>query len=201
MSTRWARFARGWLAAAFATLVAAGSHTVAGGSSPSAISIVIALAFAGITCIALTGRGLSFIRLAASVILSQAAFHVLFSTIGASPGATVVSGGAHDHGSAMVLLTGDTAPMVHTDGWMWLGHSLAGAVTIVALRYGEAAFWRLREIALLFVRTVFVPVPVVAALPRLARKPRVALHYFVPRTCDFIRSSLGLRGPPAASFS
>ena len=42
MSTRWARFARGWLAAVFSTLIAAASHTIAGGP-PRWLAIVLSL--------------------------------------------------------------------------------------------------------------------------------------------------------------
>ena len=199
MSTRWGRFARGWLAALFSTLLAAGSHTLAGGSIPSGVSFVVALAFAGVACIALTGRRLSYVRLAASVVVSQGAFHSLFSTIGASSG--IASGGGHHHATAVVLTAADAAPAHHSDGWMWFAHAVAAVVTIVALRYGEAAFWRLRDIGSLFVRTVFRVVPAVAPLPRLARRPRIAGHLFVPRACDEIRTSLGLRGPPVPSFA
>jgi len=201
MTTRWARFTRGWLVALFSTLVAAASHTLAGGTSPSLVSLVIAMAFAGVTCIALTGTNVSMMRTTVSVLLSQAAFHTLFSTISATASTPQVVGGAHHHGAAVVLLADTAAPMAHhADAWMWLGHAVAAAVTIVALRYGEGAFWRLRDIAALFVRTVFAVLPVVPVLPRVIRRPRAVGHLFVPRLCEYIRVSLGLRGPPVVSF-
>ena len=201
MTTRWARFARGWLVALFSTLVAAVSHTLAGGESPSGLSLVIALAFAGVTCIALTGKRVSLPRMAVSVLLSQVAFHTLFSTIGTTSTTPSVSGGEHAHGTAVMLLAETGAPMAHhTDAWMWLGHGVAAAITIVALRYGEAAFWRMREIAALFVRTVFALLPDVPLLPRIIRRPRAEGHLFVPRICEFLRASLGVRGPPVPSF-
>ena len=200
MSTRWARFARGWLAALFSTLVAAVSHTLAGGVSPSAVSFVVALAFAGIACVALTGKRLSFVRLAASVLVSQLAFHSLFSTIGVSSGTVSAPAGAHHHGGALALVAGGDGAMHHTDGWMWAAHAFAALLTMAALRHGEAAFWRLRETALLFVRTVFAGVPVVPSLPLPARAPLTRAQHLEARTCDFIRSSLGLRGPPVSSF-
>ena len=200
MTTRWARFARGWLVALFSTLVAAVSHTVAGGTAPSVVSLAIALAFAGVTCIALTGKTVSLLRMSVSVLLSQVAFHTLFSTIGGSSIATETSAGHHNHGATVVLLAQDSAPMAHhADGWMWAGHAFAAIVTIVTLRYGETAFWRLREIAALFVRTVFALLPVVPVLPRVIRRPRVPGHLFVPRISEWVRTSLGLRGPPVAS--
>jgi hypothetical protein len=204
MTTRWARFARGWLAALFSTTVAAASHTLAGGNSPSAISLVVALAFAGVACIALTGTTLSLTRLTASVALSQLAFHVLFSTIGTSTGAPAgFTGSAHDHSAPLALGAdaGSGAVAHHADGWMWLGHAAAAVLTIVALRYGEGAFWRLAAIALLFVRTLFARIPVVPLVPRPARRARVVGHLFVPRICAVLRTTLGLRGPPALSFS
>ena len=201
MTTRWARFARGWLAALFSTLVAAVSHTLAGGTGPSFVSLVIAMAFAGVTCIALTGKSVSLPRMTVSVLFSQVAFHTLFSTISTSAAAPHLAGGRHHHGAAVALISDGGAPMAHhTDGWMWLGHALAAAITIVALRYGEGAFWRLRDIAALFVRTVFALLPVVPLLPRVIRRPLVVGHLFVPRICEFLRLSLGLRGPPVASF-
>jgi hypothetical protein len=202
MTTRWARFARGWLVALFSTLVAAASHTLAGGASPSVVSLVIALAFAGVACIALTGKSVSLLRVSLSVLLSQVAFHTLFSTIGVTASTPHVAGGQHAHGAGAVLLGEAGAPMAHhTDGWMWLGHAAAAVITVVALRYGEGAFWRLRDIAALFVRTVFAVLPVVPLLPRVIRRPRVLGHLFVPRICEFLRLSLGLRGPPVPSFS
>ena len=198
MSTRWARFARGWLAAVFSTLVAAVSHTLAGGPSPSAVSIVVALAFAGIACVALTGKRLSLVRLASSVVLSQVAFHSLFSTIGVSTATVASVGGAHHHTSALPMVAGGT--MHHTDPWMWAAHAFAALVTVVALRHGESAFWRLAEIALLGVRTVFAGIPVVPSLPRDTRVVVGWAQHLDARTCDFIRSSLGLRGPPVSSF-
>jgi len=201
MTTRWARFARGWLAALFSTLVAAVSHSLAGGDSPSVVSLAIALAFAGIACIALTGKSVSIVRLTASVAASQIAFHTLFSTISSTAvPAHVVGGTAHDHGATAVLVTGGSGAAHHTDGWMWLGHAAAALVTIVALRYGEGAFWRLREIAALFVRTVIAAQPVVPLLPRVIRRPRAVGHLFVPHIRRILRSSLGLRGPPVPSF-
>ena len=203
MTTRWARFARGWLAALFSTLVAAGSHTLAGGQSPSHVSLVLALAFGGITCVALTGKTISPLRLTAAVTLSQLAFHSMFSTIG-TPTALVPSDGAgvHQHGASAHLLPGATPvgeqAMHHQDAWMWLGHAVAAAITIVALRYGEAAFWRMRGIAMLLVRTVLAIVPAVPLLPRATRRAVVAGHLFVPRCIEFLRLSLGLRGPPVS---
>ena len=78
MSQRGARTARGLTAAAVATLLAGLSHSLGGGVGaqvPFGVGTVIAFAFAAMVCVALAGRTLSLARLAASVVLSQLAFH------------------------------------------------------------------------------------------------------------------------------
>ena len=133
MATRWARFARGWLAASFATLIAAASHAAAGGIAPNLVSVALALAFSGVACIALTGRSLSLVRTSLAVGGSQLAFHLLFSSLGGATGAAGVAGGAHDHAASSLALI-STTPAHHTDGWMWLAHLAAAVLTVVVLR-------------------------------------------------------------------
>lgn len=59
MTTRWARFARGWIAAIVSLFAAASSHTLAGGSLPATAGI----ALSGATCVPLAGKTLSLARL------------------------------------------------------------------------------------------------------------------------------------------
>ncbi len=89
-----ARLLRGWSAAAVATLLAAGSHTLAAVAEPGhaahdagpvPIVWILTLALAGPLCTALGGRRLSWWRLAGGVGASQVLFHGLFS-ISASAG-------------------------------------------------------------------------------------------------------------------
>jgi hypothetical protein len=84
-----ARLLRGWAAAAVATLLAAGSHTLAAtwGSAhhhpdagPAPVVWILTLALAGPLCTALAGRPLSWLRLALAVGSSQLLFHWLYST-------------------------------------------------------------------------------------------------------------------------
>lgn len=63
MTTRWARFARGWIAAIVSLFVAACSHSLAGGSLPAAAGIALSLAFSGATGVLLAGKTLSLARL------------------------------------------------------------------------------------------------------------------------------------------
>ncbi|MGD6979320.1 MULTISPECIES: hypothetical protein [Citricoccus] len=80
-----ARLLRGWAAAVVATLVAAGSHTLAGSSGPghdagpAPVVWILTLALAGPLCTALAGRTLSWWRLGSAVASSQLLFHWLYS--------------------------------------------------------------------------------------------------------------------------
>jgi hypothetical protein len=82
----------------------------------------------------------------------------------------------------------------HLAAWMWLGHAAAATVTLLALNFGERAFWRLGELLFVRLHLSFVldpvsapPLPVVDAL----EIPRLRLE----------RSFLLYRGPPVASVA
>jgi len=187
MATRWARVLRGWLTAGISVFVAALSHVAGGGAIPGQLGVVLALTFAGVSCVLLAGKTLSRVRLTVSVGLSQVAFHLLFG-LGANPaGATVIDTGAgHHHGAPVLELAGGAAaatlPML-ADPAMWLAHAVAAAVTIVVLRHGESAFWMLVELA----RTALVAV----ALPRLV--PGESAPVAPARVPSTLADRLGLR--------
>ncbi|MFZ2964070.1 MAG: hypothetical protein WA006_05235, partial [Rhodoglobus sp.] len=82
MTTRWARFVRGWVTAGFAVFVAAFAHVAAGGHAPDWLAVAVSLAFAGILCVPLAGKTLSLTRLTISVAGAQAVFHTLFALSG-----------------------------------------------------------------------------------------------------------------------
>lgn len=186
MSSRWARFARGWLAASFSVFVAAFAHVIGGGHVPSALAVVLSLAFAGIVAVPLAGKTVSLLRLSISVGVAQALFHTLFALGG---GVTVTQLGHH----GPLTITGATA--VHGHEGMLPAHVLAAVVTIVALRLGEGAFWMLLGLAREGLRRTLLPAsdPVRIAAPRtasFAAEPR-------PLALAVLRSPLSRRGPPA----
>jgi hypothetical protein len=184
MDSRWARVARGWSAAAFATFVAAFSHGVAGGVAPSAFGILVSLVISGMICTVFTARHLSLWRLAVSLGLSQVLFHVLFGTL-ASPTAP-----AHD----MTTMTMDAAAHPHADPTMWLAHAAAALVTVLAFRHAESAFWGVAGTArLLLSRLLAVVVPVPATAPRGVEADREV----EPRIPSLLLSAMRHRGPPA----
>ncbi|TFD56823.1 hypothetical protein E3T39_15970 [Cryobacterium suzukii] len=200
MHTRWARFARGWIVAAFSTFVAALSHTLGGGFAPGLLAVVVSLAFAGMVCIALAGRTLSLWRGAASVLISQLIFHGLFS-LGAPGGAlgteALAASGTHQH-AALPGLIGPLA-ITHDGATMWGAHLGAAIITILALRFGERAFWSLVESVRLGVRSLYVPAPLVVpvAVPlRIGHEAPV----FTPRDLVLVLSAMRHRGPPSGAF-
>ena len=196
MSTRLSRVTRGFFAAVVSTLVAAGSHTLAGGTAPGTVALVLGLATAAIVCIALTGKQLSIPRLAVAVSLSQYAFHSLFSSMGDFAAAATHAQG-HVHGVA--VLGADTAAH-HTSAIMWVGHAIAAVLTIAALGYGERAYRSLRAIAARVIRSLVPtgPLPIEA---RPGARSAPASRPFAPSFFDIHSSSLRYRGPPAAVFA
>lgn len=188
MSSRWSRVLRGLLAGTAATILAAGSHTLAGDRAPSSVGLLLALFFSAIVSIALAGRALSAVRLAASVLLSQVGFHVVFSTLGGA--AEVVALGHH----GQTVVSGADA-MVHASSGMWLAHGIAAVVTIALLLGGERAFFGLRDTARMLLAAILSPT--VTPVVTIDRAPLPAVvTLLVPRIVRELCATLGVRGPP-----
>ncbi|MFO7690471.1 MAG: hypothetical protein R6W83_07950, partial [Cryobacterium sp.] len=217
MTTRWARFARGWSVALISTLLAALSHTVGGGAAPALLAVVVSLAFAGILCVGLAGRTLSLARVTASVLLSQVIFHALFS-FGAAGGSLspdeISAAGAHGHTSlpGLPLLSGAAATTGgavhdavhdagHADWMMWLAHGTAAIVTVAALRYGEQTFWGFVEFSGRGMRalTPYVAVPLPA--PPTVRRTPLTAPLDEPRDLGVLLVARPHRGPPAFALA
>lgn len=201
MSTRWARFARGWLVAVFSTLIASASHTIVGGP-PSALAIILSLAFAGMLCVGLAGKRLSRMRLAASVVGSQLLFHQLFASLGSpvwTPAAHVHPG--MDPALIVTAPAGTWQPASTSDAlWMLTAHVIAAAATFLLLRLAEQAFWGLPSFGLIggaraLLRILFRQglQPVLFETLRMPRAPR---HSRILSSIA-LRSALRYRGPPA----
>lgn len=216
--SRPARLGRGLLAGVFAVFVAAVSHSVAGGAIAGPVPLVLGLVVAMLVCVPLAARRLSWSALVAGVSISQVAFHLLFeffgpASVGAS-GSFAVTG--HQHGAAAAAgAAGDTAvfegavfdpaavdaaalavashPLHGAE--MWLAHMVAGVLTIAMLRGGEAAAWRLIELAVGWALARMPRAVVATAWPEL----RAAAASAVPtrRHRALLRCSLRYRGPPA----
>jgi hypothetical protein len=208
MATRWARFARGWVAAAFSTFVAALSHTLGGAAAPGALAVIVSLAFGGIVCIGLSGRTLSAWRVSASVVVSQLIFHGLFS-LGATRGALTAPDsparealGGHQHAAIEFAqgVAGSAGAHGHTTGAMWLAHGIAAIVTVVALRHGEAAFWSLLANARLALRRIVAGAAATMPPTMLRRSPTSGL-VFLPRDLVLAFTAMRHRGPPLVQIA
>ena len=198
MTARSLRAARGVAATAIATLLAAVSHTLGGGTAPSAVLILAVTLCAAPLATALVGRRPRLWRLASAVLLSQIAFHLAFSVLG-DVGAAGTAMSGHEHGSTGPALlpadgvVGGTAAVFSGDPLMIGAHLGAALVSIAVLHRGEHALRALIALVVdLVARRLSVPVstdrPVLrAAASTPARPVRTPLT-----------TSIRRRGPPFA---
>lgn len=204
MGSRWSRLLRGSLTTALALTVAAFSHVAGGGSAPGALGIGLAIAFALPAAVALTGRTLSIARLSAAVVVTQLAFHTLFS-LGASTAAVSAAGGGHHDAAALVLTSGDAAGVagmagMHSGPAMWAAHGVAAVATVIGLWFGERTVRALGELARDGVSLVVVAlglVLVVVSEPVSPRHVVARAARLVPHDSGLARSTQPHRGPPA----
>jgi hypothetical protein len=204
MATRWARLSRGMLASGLAIFVAALFHVAGGGSAPGPVALALSMAFATLASVALTTRRLSLWRLTAAVGVSQFLFHLLFSLGDSGSGArfTAPGGMAHLHPGSHLTMTVGAMPAAHgTDlsPSMWLTHATAVLVTVIALRFGEQAFWGLFETARVRLvraaeRLVVVPVAVGPSITATATAEPARL-----RDLGLPLARLRHRGPPESA--
>lgn len=214
------RLVRGWAAAVVATLLAAGSHTLAGSTAPGhdagpvPVVWILTLALAGPLCTALAGRTLSWWRLWSAVGSSQLIFHWLYSQSATLPGHAGLSGlpahAAHA-GPADQAFPATAAPGLgagplpapealptadHTSLAMVAAHVLAAVATVLLLRRGEAMAARVVDLAVGFV--LRSPGARLARWVPTVRLPRPPSRPAAPRlrAAAVVLSGLRLRGPP-----
>lgn len=211
---RAVRVARGAGAALAATLLAAASHSLAGGAiTPLAVAATTLVALP--LCVLLAGKLASLWRLAIAVSAAQLLYHWSFAGLGLASvagqshsGLASAYGGAHAHaamGGALSLLIPGGAGfaegaelanpqfVAHTAGAaMWLSHAIAAALTITLLHQGERAW-------LLLWRVLRAVLP--RHLPQGGVLPARVLIRAEVRNCPRLNSqhfllSLSHRGPP-----
>lgn len=134
------------MVASVATFAALLSHVVAGGDVPGWVGAFAPWMIAVAVSTLLAGRGLSRVRLGASVVVSQLLFHVLF--VLGTPTPRVAASGSlmHRHHGGAPLSLGDSlgdgdaaASALCADPAMWTGHGIAAAITILFLCQAERA--------------------------------------------------------------
>ncbi|WP_105805257.1 hypothetical protein [Leucobacter massiliensis] len=211
---RAARAWRGAAGAGIATVLAASSHGLAGGSI-SWFAVIATVILALPLCTVLAGRIGSLWRLGIAVAGSQFMYHGLFSWIGGPAGATApasatpaealsphaahlgLASGADALGSAALGTPAlAAAPAVDASACaaMWFGHAVAAMLTIALLHRGERAF-----LALIRLIRRALPAPRILA-PQPARRSLPALTSWAPvvsaRT-RLLAAVISHRGPPA----
>jgi hypothetical protein len=205
MGSRWARATRGLLASGVAIFVAALFHVAGGGAAPGPVPLALSLAFATLGSIALTSRRLSLWRLTVSVTLSQFLFHLLFG-LGSSTATLSPAGGGHLHlGSHLVMSVAAGASghadmgIVPTSAAMWFSHAAAVLVTVIALRFGERAFWELFETARMGVARFAAHLATTPIALALTPAPAVEAEPSRLRDLGIPLGRLRHRGPPLAA--
>ncbi|WP_349897138.1 hypothetical protein [Parafrigoribacterium soli] len=197
MATRWARVARGLVAAGLSLFVAAFCHIASGGLTPTLFALVSCFVISSFVCVALSGKRLSLPKLSASVVLSQFLFHSVFSLWTAAPSGFAHAG--HVHGDVFAFTP--LSPVVPADAGMWFAHLAAAAVTIAALRRGESAFWGLLRLARLrFARLSMRSLFSMLALARATSTPHpiAPVERVLPlRDLVLLHTSSDHRGPPS----
>lgn len=192
MNPRAARTLRGLAAGSVATLIAAASHGLGGGGLPGIAGLALALVFSVIVSTALVGRRLPVVRLAASVALSQLAFHVVFSTLGGA-GEVITTGGHH----GAVHVTTAAESVAHASPLMWIAHTVAAVVTVAALAYGERAITAIVDIARTLLGALLSPT-VSAPMPFTRDHRPAGERSLVALAARDLVAACGLRGPPSA---
>ncbi|WP_431073220.1 hypothetical protein [Microbacterium phyllosphaerae] len=188
MTSRQLRLLRAASASAVATLLAATSHTVAGGAAPHPLLVLAVMTLVVPIAALIIGARASRLRVAATVLASQAAFHVMFQLLGAPTGTTVLSG--HQHHLDLSAL-GPVAAATAPDLLMVISHLGAATITIALVWHGESmvravAGWmqaQLRRAVTVFRPSHPHPNPPVFALPLPVDRA--------------LSISLSRRGPPA----
>ncbi|GAB3405063.1 hypothetical protein GCM10027515_17940 [Schumannella luteola] len=148
LQSRAARTARGALAGTTAMVLAAASHGFGGGDIPGWLAIAVGLVVAVLLGTLLTAKTPSLPRLLAIVLPSQAAFHYLFVLLG-GPGLAVARHAHPGAGSSALDAAGPATGVTGshlqhiTEPRMLAAHLVAAVLTVVLLRWAEAALWTL----------------------------------------------------------
>jgi hypothetical protein len=187
VTPRHVRTLRGAAAAWVATIVAATSHTLAGGGAPAPLLVGVVGILAWPIGIALVGRRLSAWQLGAAVVASQLLFHVAFAmAAGADPSA------ATGHLHHVVLDGGGLAVAVLPDAPMLVAHALAAVATLGGLYGGERMLRALGR----GIRSVLRRADVAPILPRATIRT-VDVAHAGPSRLRAALSDLSRRGPPS----
>lgn len=186
MTSRQLRLLRAGAASAVATLIAAVSHTIGGGVAPHPLLVLAVTAFLTPLSALLIGSRVSRARVAATVGVSQAVFHLAFQYLGTPTGSPAI--GPHTHHVELPAAIAATVPL--PDAGMIAAHVLAAMLTTLLVWRGEAV---LRTIARWMRALLRLPVPRPLAEHTAPSPLRVSVRVFGDA---LFSSTAPRRGPP-----
>lgn len=199
--TRWGRVARGTVAAFASVFFAAFAHSLAGGDLPGVAGLSLCFIFSLLVGTALAGRRMPQVRLAATILASQAMYHWLFGSLGTLGATTTSPTGSLGHAHNAPLDIGSLAVQVHEHGDMLLAHVAAAIVTFGVLAFGERS---LRTVVQAARSIVLALIPRFADAPLAVAPSRVCCdrtRLVTPRRRRVNHSGLRHRGPPLRRVS
>lgn len=194
--SRTERTVRGIAISVVSSLLAAASHSLAGGTVT--FQAVLATAILGLPfCVAFAGRIASVWRVAIAVSLSQFFYHWAFAGLGvvseAAAGAATLPMGSHAaHMASLERFVPAIAESASAGAVMWILHGVAALLSVALITRGERAVLALlhsiRQALPRPVRLPTIHAPVARPLTREAPALRDQLLLF---------SACARRGPPA----
>lgn len=192
MTSRQLRLVRAAAVSAVATLIAAVSHTVGGGTAPHPLLIAaVAVLFLPLTAV-LVGSRPSRARVAVAVLLAQGGFHALFQLLGApsADSGTVAAGGAHAHHLTLALTSVGGTPVAPVGAGMIGAHIAAAALTTVLLWHAESM---VRAVAGWFRALLRRASPHTGPVPA---RPVALRSLLLPPADRAVAAAVSRRGPP-----
>ncbi|MHC9044983.1 hypothetical protein ACYX8G_10395 [Microbacterium saperdae] len=190
MTSRQLRLMRAIVVSSAATLIAAVSHTIGGGAAPHPLLILAVSALITPLSAVLIGVRRSRIRTAATVLVTQAAFHVMFQVLGAPAVDGATASGAHSHHLDLSQL-GAVSSLPAPSAAMLGAHVVAAALTLFLLWHGESLLQTVAD----WVQALLGSVPLVT--PPEHRRPSRLVSTLVALTDTALTGAVSRRGPPA----
>lgn len=192
------RTVRGVLISAVSSVLAAASHSLAGGTVT--FEAVIATAIIGLPlCVALAGRIGSVWRVAIAVGLSQFFYHWAFAGLGVvsevTQGTPTSALSAHAaHLASLERFVPAVVDSASADALMWIMHAAGALISVAVITRGERAILALRRTVMRALpRPVRIPVPESPAASPIAREAQVLRDQLL------LRYVCARRGPPVVA--
>lgn len=195
MRKRKALVARSVVIAGAAVLVAAASHVLAGGNTPTVVGLVSAMLVAMPLTMVVSRPAFGMFGTFVGVGVTQMLFHWLFVFIGVNPGGSAPLEPLPAHAEHFNMV-GSFVPIVPEGSGagvaMWLSHAVAAVLTTWLIRRGEVAMRRLSSL----LRRVFWPSIHVAPVVRMGLTRADASPDVPSLFTSRVSASTPHRGPP-----